>query len=122
MMKKNTKIEDSTEAFEKALKGAENKTYILRLYVSGMTPKSIKAIQNLKKICQEHLKGRFELEVIDLYQQPEKGKHDQVIAAPTLIKQLPLPLRKIIGDLSDREKVLLSLDIVNKESDAVKKQ
>ena len=80
--------------------------YVLRLYVTGMTPKSINAIENIRKICEENLQGRYELEVIDIYQQPEYAKKEEIIAAPTLIKKLPLPLRKFIGDMSNKEKIL----------------
>jgi circadian clock protein KaiB len=116
-MKKDPEIKSSTEAFEKALRdGKKGKgKYVLRLFVSGMTPSSLKAIQNLKEICREHLEGRYELEVIDIYQRPEMGKSDQIIAAPTLIKKLPEPIRKFIGDLSDREKVLLGLNLIPQE-------
>ena len=85
--------------------------YILRLYVTGSTSRSIMAITNLKKICEEYLEGRYDLEVIDLYQKPSLAKGDQIIAAPTLIKQLPLPFRRIIGDMSNKEKVLFGLDL-----------
>ncbi len=85
--------------------------YELRLYVAGMTPRSTRAIANIKEICEEHLKGRYDLQVIDLYQQPVLAKGDQIIAVPTLIRKLPLPLRRIIGDLSDREQVLIGLDL-----------
>ncbi len=77
-----------------------------------MTPKSIQAIENIRKICDEHLKGRCQLEVIDIYQQPNYAKTEQLIAAPTLIKKLPLPLRKFIGDMSNKEKILIGLDII----------
>lgn len=85
--------------------------YLLKLYVSGNSPKSIQAILNLKKICEENLKGRYKLEVIDLYQKPELAREANLIAAPTLIKKLPLPLRRVIGDMSNLEKVLIGLDI-----------
>lgn len=88
--------------------------YILKLYVTGITPRSTTAISNIKKICEEHLKGRYDLEVVDLYLQPNLAKGEQIIAAPTLIKKLPLPLRRIIGDLSGTEKVLVGLDLKNK--------
>ncbi|RJQ63790.1 MAG: thiol-disulfide isomerase [Desulfobacteraceae bacterium] len=114
-MKKDNEIKSSTEEFEEALKNAKKENYVLRLFVSGMTPSSLKAIQNLKEICREHLDGRFELEVIDIYQRPEMGKMDQIIAAPTLIKMLPEPIRKFIGDLSDREKILMGLNIIPKK-------
>ena len=105
------KAKDSTEKFEKALVRQEKEKYLLRLYVTGTTPKSLRAIQNLKKICDEHLQGRCDLEVIDIYQQPVLAEGDQIIAVPTLIKKLPLPLRKFIGDLSNAEKILLGLDL-----------
>ena len=84
---------------------------MLRLYVTGMTPRSIRAVENVRTICEEHLHGRYQLEVIDVYQQPTLAKGEQIIAAPTLIKKLPLPLRKIIGDMSNTERVLLGLDL-----------
>ena len=86
--------------------------YILRLYVTGMTARSARAVTNLRAICDEYLEGRYELDVIDIYQQPVLTKGEQIIAAPTLIKKLPLPMRRIIGDMSDRERVLLGLDLV----------
>jgi circadian clock protein KaiB len=109
----------STDAFEKALKSQHKKKYILRLFISGMTPASLKAIKNLKKICREHLNGQFELEVIDIYQQPELIKSEKIVAVPMLIKKLPLPLKKFIGDLSDRENVLLGLNIYPQKKDPI---
>ncbi len=106
---------DTKEEFEQAIQETGNEKYVLRLYVTGLTPKSTKAIQNIKKICEENLKGRYELEVVDVYQQPEFAKKEQIIAAPTLIKKLPLPLRRIIGDMSDKERVLIGLDLRRKE-------
>lgn len=85
--------------------------YMLKLYVAGQSPKSVNAIVNIKKICEENLQGRYELEVIDLYQQPQLAQGEQIIAVPTLIRKLPLPLRRIIGDLSNTERVLVGLDI-----------
>ncbi len=85
--------------------------YNLRLYVAGQTPKSIAAIANLKRICEEHLAGRYEIEIVDLMANPALAKHHQIIAIPTLIRQLPEPLKRIIGDLSNLEKVLVGLDI-----------
>ena len=90
---------------------ASGEPYRLRLYVTGLTPRSVQAIANLKRICAEYLEGRYLLEVIDLYQQPERAREAQIIAAPTLVKELPLPLRRIIGDLADRERVLVALDL-----------
>jgi circadian clock protein KaiB len=105
----------STGAFEKALFDRGQGRYLLKLYVTGSTSRSARAIANLKKICEEHLKGHYELEVIDIYQQPTLAQGDQIIAAPTLVKKLPLPLQRFIGDLSDTEKVLLGLDIQEKK-------
>jgi circadian clock protein KaiB len=118
-MEENPDLKTSTDAFEKALKTHNKKKYILRLFVSGMTPASLKAIKNLKKICRENLDGQFDLEVIDIYQQPELVKSEEIIAVPTLIKKLPLPLKRFIGDLSDRENVLLGLNIYNKKKDPI---
>ena len=89
---------------------AELDRYVLRLYVAGQTPKSVHAIANIKKICEENLKGRYVLDVIDLYQQPQLAQGEQIIAVPTLIKKLPPPLRRIIGDMSNTERVLVGLD------------
>ena len=107
------KSESKQHAERPGKKTGETKTekYVLRLYVTGMTPKSIRAISNLKKICEEHLGGRYDLQVIDIYQQPTLAKGEQIIAAPTLIKKLPLPLRRLIGDMSNTEKILLGLDM-----------
>jgi circadian clock protein KaiB len=85
--------------------------YILRLYVAGQTPKSLAAFANLKSICEEHLAGRYTIEVIDLLEHPQLAKGDQIFAIPTLVRRLPPPLRKIIGDLSNTEKVIVGLDI-----------
>jgi circadian clock protein KaiB len=86
-------------------------SYVLRLFVTGLTPRSTRAISNLKAICNEYLLGRYDLEVIDIYQQPELTKGEQIIAAPTLIKKQPLPIRRIIGDMSRRDLVLSGLDL-----------
>ena len=87
------------------------KLWELRLYVAGQTPKSLTAFANLKAICETHLKGRYEIEVIDLMEQPQLSKGDQILAIPTLVRKLPHPVRKIIGDLSDTERVLVGLDL-----------
>ncbi|MFZ3350091.1 MAG: circadian clock KaiB family protein [Xanthobacteraceae bacterium] len=89
----------------------ESDGYSLRLYVAGQTPKSIAAISNLKKICEQHLPGRYEIEIIDLMKDPALAVRHQIVAIPTLIRQLPEPLKRIIGDLSNAEKVLVGLDI-----------
>ncbi len=102
---------DSTQWFESAASDGTGGTYLLRLYVTGSTPRSLRAIANLQKICEEHLHGRYDLEVIDLYKQPQLAAGDQIVALPTLIKQLPPPLCRIIGDMSDTERVLVGLDV-----------
>jgi circadian clock protein KaiB len=98
--------------FERAARTPPAERYVLRLYVTGMTPRSARAVKNLRAICDEYLEGRYDLEVIDIYQQPVLAKGEQIIAAPTLIKKLPLPVRRIIGDMSNRERVLLALHLV----------
>jgi len=90
----------------------EQDGYNLRLYVAGQTPKSIAALANLKKLCEKHLAGRYTVEVIDLMKEPALAQRDQIIAIPTLIRHLPEPLKRIIGDLSNAEKVLVGLDIL----------
>jgi circadian clock protein KaiB len=92
-------------------KAVRRTKYLLRLYVTGSTPRSTRSIQNLRALCEAQLRGRYDLEVVDIYQQPELAREQQIIAAPTLIKRLPLPLRKLVGDLSDRERVLAGLDL-----------
>jgi len=87
--------------------------YLLKLYVTGMTSRSAQAIRNLQAICREYLDGRYDLDVIDIYQQPVLTRGEQIIAAPTLIKKLPLPMRRLVGDMSDRERVLRGLDLVS---------
>jgi circadian clock protein KaiB len=93
---------------------ADSGCYVLRLYVAGKSPKSVAAITNIKQICEENLQGRYELEVIDLYQQPQLAQDEQIIAVPTLIRKLPPPLRRIIGDMSNTERVLVGLDVRSK--------
>lgn len=104
-----------SSALKKAEKTAEKNSggkYILKLYVAGITPRSMKAILNIKQICRDHLEGRYELEIIDIYQQPVLARGEQIVAAPTLIKKLPPPLRKFIGDMSDTEKILVGFDLI----------
>jgi circadian clock protein KaiB len=86
--------------------------YTLRLYVAGMTSRSIRAVENVRAFCEKHLEGRYDLAVIDVYQQPALAKSEQLIAAPTLIKKLPLPLRRLIGDMSNEDRILVGLDLV----------
>ena|SRR5256885_94114 len=85
--------------------------YFLRLYITGHTPRSLRSVENLRKLCERYLKGRYDLEVIDIYQQPALAKEGQIIAAPTVIKSLPLPLRRLVGDFSDTSRVILGLDL-----------
>ncbi len=87
-------------------------TWELKLYVAGKTPKSVTALSNLKKYCKEHLEGRYKIEVIDLLEKPQLAEGDQIFAVPTLVRKVPVPIRKIIGDLSNEEKVLVGLNIV----------
>lgn len=109
---------DRTADFAKALEHRGEGHYVLRLYITGTTPRSARAIANIRRICEEHLRGRYEIEVIDLYQHPELAAPGQVVVAPTLVKELPPPLRKLIGDLSDIEQVLKRLDIVPRQNGA----
>lgn len=92
--------------------------YVLRLYVTGSTPRSTRAIETMRRICEERLAGRYVLEVVDIYQNPEASRDAQIIAAPTLVKMLPEPLRRIIGDLSDEQRLLASLDIQPRPDEA----
>lgn len=110
------KLRNATDAFEDAIKGnpLRRVKYILRLYVTGSSGNSLRAIYNLKKICEEHLPD-YDLEVIDIYKNPVAAREEQIIAAPTLIKRLPSPLRRFVGDLSDTKKVLVGLDVYKRQ-------
>lgn len=108
-------FKDATQEFDLAMKQESEGHYILRLFVTGMTPNSRKAIENVKRICEEHFKGTYVLEIIDIYQQPIFAKEGQIVAAPTLVKELPPPLRKFIGDMSQTERILLGLDLRTKK-------
>jgi len=111
--------DDDTRAFEAALAPDRDAAhYRLRLFVSGTTPRSARAIQNIRALCEEKLQNRYELEVIDIYQHPELVKPEQIVVTPTLVRKLPLPVRKIIGDLSDNDRVLVGLDIVLRNAPA----
>ena len=110
MKQPDNKKESAKQAFELAAAGTEQK-YLLRLYIAGSTPQSNRAVANIKVISEEYLKGMYELEVIDLYEKPYLAAGEQILAAPTLIKKLPLPLRRIIGDMSDTDRVLVGLDL-----------
>ena len=109
------KIRSTTEAFEKALRAGsrEKNSYELRLYITGMTPRSTAALATIKAICEEHLAGRYQLEVVDIYQQPTLAKEEQIVAAPMLVMRLPAPLRRFIGNLNDRDRVLLGLNLLH---------
>ena len=110
-MKKKRATPADLAAFEAAAAAQDTARYVLRLYVSGTTPYSRRAIVNIRKICEEHLQGRYELEIVDISQHPTLVEGEQIIAAPTLIKKLPLPLRRFIGDMSQTERLLLGLDL-----------
>ncbi len=104
--------EDKFKEFEQALETTKKDgKYVLRLFVAGINPKSKNAIENLREVCEENLEGEYELEIIDIYQQPIFAKEGQIVAAPTLIKELPPPVRRFVGDLSDKKKLLLGLDL-----------
>ena len=97
--------------FESSLRDRRTDKYVLRLYIAGTTPRSTRAVANIRDICERNLNGRYELEVVDIYQKPALAKGEQIIAAPTLVKHLPLPLRRFIGDLSDTERILVGMDL-----------
>jgi len=108
-------VKTNTEKFGTAAAKQNRAKYVLRLYVTGMTPKSTRAVTNVQTLCEQYLKGCYELEVVDIYQQPKLAKGEQIIATPTLIKKLPLPLRKLIGDMSDTERFLVGIDLKSKK-------
>jgi|SRR5689334_23559258 len=112
-----TGLRSTTEIFEEALKtgSLRRAKYILRLYVSGSSTRSLRAISNLKKFCEEHLPDDYDLEVIDIYENPNAAREEQIIAAPTLVKRLPQPLRRFVGDLSNTEKLLVGLDLYQRQ-------
>jgi circadian clock protein KaiB len=111
--KKRQSTQDSPES---AGAGRATERYVLTLYVTGATAGSLRAITNLKAVCEQHLKGRYRLEIVDVYRQPERLRQDQVVAVPTLIKKLPIPLRLLVGDLSRTEQVLQGLGLVARAS------
>jgi circadian clock protein KaiB len=106
---------DVTREYEHALEQKKTEYYVLRLYIAGNNFRSRMAVENVKKICEEYLAGRYELEVVDIYQDQTKNPVDLVLAAPTLVKKLPLPLRKVIGDMTRKDKVLVGLDLVSRQ-------
>lgn len=110
-MKKRAAPPTETQAMEAAAAALANVRYVLRLYVTGTTSRSGRAVANIRKICEDHLEGRYDLEVVDITQHPTLAEGEQIIAAPTLIKKLPLPLRRFIGDMSQTERILIGLDL-----------
>src|SRR5579859_1513625 len=104
------KVVSETAAFEQSLANPDKPPYVLRLYITGMTPRSTRAIANIRKICDEFLDKRYDLQVVDVYKQEGTIDEDEIVAVPTLLKTLPLPLRRVIGDLADRERVLIGLN------------
>jgi circadian clock protein KaiB len=111
-----TKLHHATAAFEEALteKALKRARYILRLYVTGSSHRSLQAVYNLKKICEEYLPD-YDLEVIDIYKDPSAAREEQIIAAPTLVKKLPRPIRKFVGDMSNTQKILVGLDLYKRQ-------
>ena len=103
--------DDPTEALARAAEQQKHARYVLKLYVAGVTPRSAAAIKAVTTLCEQHLQGRYELEVIDIYRHPTLAKGEQILAAPTLIKHLPLPLKKLIGDMANAQKLLVGLDL-----------
>jgi circadian clock protein KaiB len=97
--------------FESRLRNKPGEKYLLRLYIAGTTSRSTRAVANIRRICEDNLGGRYDLEVVDIYQKPALAKGEQIVAVPTLVKKLPLPLRRFIGDLSDTERVLVGMDL-----------
>ena len=116
---KRAKPGETSRQFERAIskKNKPSVHYALRLFISGSTPRSSRAIQTIRSICEHELNGNYDLEVVDIYQHPEQVKPDQIIVTPTLVKTLPPPLRKIIGDLSDKERVLVGLGVLKHPGD-----
>lgn len=104
--------ESAAEEFDRALSQPQTEKYVLRLYIAGSTPRSQTAIENVRRICVEFLRGRCSLEIIDIYQDPAMLEEDMILAAPTLIRRSPLPSRRLIGDLSERSKVLAGLELI----------
>jgi circadian clock protein KaiB len=109
-------LSDDLEELEEALRAVSSGTYVLKLYVSGSTTKSATAISNVRQMCESYLSGRFELEIIDVFQQPELAIESQLLAAPTLIREQPAPIRKVVGDMSNEDKLLYSLNIRRAQS------
>jgi circadian clock protein KaiB len=111
MHKKKSNPESIKSKLERATRDKSKLFYVLRLFVTGMTPNSQAAIENVRELCETYLKGRYQLDVVDIYQNPHSASKEQIIAAPTLIKKLPLPLRKFVGDMTKTKKILVGLDL-----------
>ncbi len=118
-MGKKKQVDESkgatADSLRQAARAEASQEYILRLYVAGINPRSEAAIRTITEICEKHLEGRYDLEIIDIYQQPEAAKGEQIIAVPTLIKELPTPLRRYIGNLTDTDRILVGLDLKPKK-------
>ena len=106
---------DSADVFERLVEAAGREAYLLRLFVAGATPRSRETLERIKAVCEEHLAGRYELEVIDIRQQPELAREHQIVVTPTLVKVLPPPLRRLVGDLLETEQVLRGLNVVRRD-------
>lgn len=102
---------DPLRAWEEAASRPDERRFVLKLYVTGMTARSTRAVQNIRALCEEHLSGRYELEVVDVYQQPALARTEEIVAAPTLVRRSPLPVRRLLGDMSDRARVLAGLGV-----------
>lgn len=118
-MPTENRMSDVTAQFERAVVNARAQRYVLRLYLAGSSVRSLASVSAVKAFCEEYLRGRYELEVVDLFQQPERAQDAQVIAAPTLVKEVPLPLRRLIGDLTDPGRVMIALNIVPEDESEI---
>ena len=107
-------MKKSNAAVNKSAPEKDTEVWYLKLYIAGQTPKSLSAMENLERICEEHLKGKYKIQIIDLLKNPQLAKDDQIVAIPTLVRKLPLPLRKAIVDLSNSEKVLVGLQLISR--------
>ncbi|MBW2065958.1 MAG: circadian clock KaiB family protein [Deltaproteobacteria bacterium] len=110
-MPRKARSRNATGTFERGLSSGEQESYNLSLYVAGMTSRSLRAIDNIKDLCSKYLEGRYDLEIIDIYQAPKRASEDQIVAAPTLIKRTPGPVRRLVGDLSNLDRLVLALNL-----------
>jgi circadian clock protein KaiB len=118
----NNTTDDVAKSYEPAGREMQTGTYVFQLYVSGITPKSLRAIENIKALCEEYLQGRYELRLIDVYQNPDQARDARIVAAPTLIKKLPPPLRRFIGDLANQKHILVKLNLIPDDSSRASKE